>query len=578
MSKATTGARTAAVAAAGALLLAACGGSSGGSSSSGGATPSEGSKGGDLTFLTQGEQLLHLDPQRVYTGEDQAFLGATMTRTLTWYTPSADDKTAGQLLPDLATDTGKASNDNKTWAFTLKDGLKYEDGSAVTCEDVKYGVSRTFATDVITDGPTYAISYLDVPKAKDGSSVYKGPYKGDGQADYDKAVTCDGQTITFNLSKPVPDFNYTVTLQAFSPVPESADKGEKYDARPMSTGPYKIETNAQGKELKLVRNDQYSEATDTIRKAYPDTQTIKFGLTSSVLTQRLMADNAEDQAAMMFGPELDPSNLATVFNSPQYEARRFDGLTIYVRYYAINTTKVTNPLHRLALQAALPRADIKTIAGGNFAGDFATTSVSPTLASAFAPTDMYSNLDGKYDVGDNGDPEVAKTLIQESKEPMPTINFQYGKTETADKIAGAIVTAYEKAGIKIKPNPIDPGAYYGIVLDDSKAGEMMSGGWGADWANGSTVIPELFTPVGGFNLSRYDDAAFTKKVQEASVMGDLAAQGKAWAELDAQAMKAGTIMPTRYDKQQRLAGSKVGGAYLWAPFGSWGYPSLFVNQ
>ena len=54
--------------------------------------------------------------------------------------------------------------------------MTFEDGSPITCADVKYGVSRTFATDVITDGPTYAISLLDIPTDKDGNSVYKGPY------------------------------------------------------------------------------------------------------------------------------------------------------------------------------------------------------------------------------------------------------------------------------------------------------------------------------------------------------------------------------------------------------------------
>ena len=61
-------------------------------------------------------------------------------------------------------------------------------------------------------------------------------------------------------------------------------------------------------------------------------------------------------------------------------------------------------------------------------------------------------------------------------------------------------------------------------------------------------------------------------------MSDLTAQGKVWAELDAEAMKAGAAMPFLYDKEQRIIGSKVGGAFSWAPFGSWGYSALFVKQ
>lgn len=193
--KKSTGIRFGVGAASLALLLTACGGS-------GDAASGEGSKGGTLYILTEAEQILHLDPQRNYTGEDLAFASAYLNRTLTQYTLSKDNAEASKLVADAATDTGTASNEGKTWEFTLKDGMKWEDGKDVTCEDFKYGISRTFATDVITDGPAFALSMLDV-------TDYKGPYAGDaaGQASYDKAVVCEGNKITFNLSRTAFDFN-----------------------------------------------------------------------------------------------------------------------------------------------------------------------------------------------------------------------------------------------------------------------------------------------------------------------------------------------------------------------------------
>ena len=157
------------MASAGALVLAACGG--GGSSSEGPATGStEGTKGGTINALQLAEQWQHVDPQRMYTGVDIAFFTGYTTRTLTQYkfAPGPEGTT---IVPDMATDLGTASADAKSWSFTLRDGVSFETGAAVTCEDIKYGVSRTFATDIITDGPTYAISYLDIPKGEDGTSV-----------------------------------------------------------------------------------------------------------------------------------------------------------------------------------------------------------------------------------------------------------------------------------------------------------------------------------------------------------------------------------------------------------------------
>ena len=89
-----------------------------------------------------------------------------------------------------------------------------------------------------------------------------------------------------------------------------------------------------------------------------------------------------------------------------------------------------------------------------------------------------------------------------------------------------MVASLAKAGIKVKPNPIEVGQYYSIVFDPDKAGDIMWAGWGPDWPNASTVIPELFTPAGGFNLSQVDDKAYTAKVQTAKDNTDRAAQSE----------------------------------------------------
>ena len=155
--------------------------------------------GGTLYFITHAEQFDHVDPARVYTGRDIAFFNSYLFRNLVSYKPVKG--TAGSsLVPDLATNTGVPSNSAKTWKFTLRKGATWEDGSAVTCADVKYGVSRPFATDVITDGPQYLVGALDIPLAADGSSTYKGPYKKTGQDAFNKAVTCKGSTVTLETT------------------------------------------------------------------------------------------------------------------------------------------------------------------------------------------------------------------------------------------------------------------------------------------------------------------------------------------------------------------------------------------
>jgi len=590
------GLRLAAVVSVGALALAACGGgssSSGSSSASGGASAGAsgsaaaggnqtGTKGGTINVLTQEDQLLHLDPQRNYTGVDLALISGYLQRTLTAYkfAPGPEGVT---IVPDMATDLGTPTNNAKTWAFTLRDGITFEDGTAVTCADVKYGVSRTFATDVITDGPTYAISMLDIPKAEDGSSTYKGPYNTDPTNDvasFDKAVTCstDNKTITFNLVRPVGDFNYATTLLSFSPVPKASDTGEKYDDRPISTGPYKIGEYTKGQKLTFVRNDKWDPKSDDYRPAYPDQIVVSFALDPAAIDQRIIADAGDDKTAVTLAG-MQPENLATVFSGgdPRFTDRSVNAFDVYTRYLAINSQKVTDQKQRQAIAVALNRAELLQIAGGDFAGILADGAIKPNLATDYAPSGMWEDLLGQK-IPDTGDPEYAKKLIADSGKPMPTITYQYPQTPTNDKGAASIKASLEKAGMTVKLAPLEPGQYYGVVLDPTKATELMNAGWGPDWQNASTVIPELFGAKGGFNLSQVKDDAYEAKVQEAQAMTDRTAQADAWKALNKEAMQQAWIVPTRFGKQQYIWGSNVGNAYMWDPYGSLPFGVLFVKQ
>jgi len=571
------------IGAATALVLSACGGGSS-SSSAGSSTPT---KGGTIYYLTNADQFDQIDPQRVYTGEDLAFFNGTIYRTLTAYKFSADNTQGTSLVPDMATNTGTVSNGGKTWSFTLKDGVKFQDGTPVTCADVKYGVSRTFATDVITGGPTYAISYLDIPTNKDGSSAYAGPYKKTGQALYDKAVTCstDNKTITFNLKVPVPDFNYTVTLTAFAAVPQSKDTGATYGNAPQSDGPYMIQSDQTGKggKLTMVRNPNWRASTDSYRGAYPDSWVVNYGIDPKVIDQRVMQSSGNDTNAIDL--VVQPENLNVVYQNSttansQYTGRAISALDPYVRYLAINTKLIPDQKVREAIVVAMDRDALRKNAGGTFAGDFADGVIKPNEGQDYAPTNIWTSLYGQQ-IPSSGDPTLAKQLLAKAGKSNLTITYDYPQSPVADKSAAIIVASLGKAGITVKPNPIEAGQYYGVVMDPTKAHELISAGWAADWPNGSTIIPQLFAAGGGFNLSLYNDPTYNAAAKAASVNLDRAAQAKQWQQLNTQAMAQSLVVPTLFSRDQRMTGTKVdavGGEYLWPAYGSWPYAQMYVKQ
>ncbi len=532
----------------------------------------------------QAEQWNHVDPQRIYTGEDLAFFGATTMRSLTAFKVSADPVEGTTLVPDMATDLGTSTDGGRVWSFTLRPGVTWQDGSDVICEDIKYGVSRSFATDVINQGPTYAITSLDIPTVDDGSSAYKGPYSGKGQELYDEAVTCDGRTITFRLNRPVVDFNATVTF-GFGAVRQSDDTGETYGtAKPyvQSNGPYVVEsyTTGNGGTYTLVRNPNWKPESDPIRKAYPDRWQVHFGVDPKVLDERIIRSAGDDAYAIQYG-NVQPENLQVVFSNDgtptlPFQGRAINGFDPYVRYYWIDVDKVPNVKIRQAMMVALDRASIRKEFGGELSAAYADGVIKPTIGEDYAPTGIWDTYFGQS-IPPSGDPALARRLIQESGEPAPTVKFQIPETPVNQRVFKVVRESLARAGFNVELAPVCNGYGCGVIdFGPEFAGDFGTGGWGADWPNASTVIPPLFTEKGGWDWSQVDDEAFNAAVEDALSTLDRAEQAEKWQALNRRAVENAWVIPMFFGLSQTIGGTKVGPLYRWPAYGSWPYAEMFV--
>jgi peptide/nickel transport system substrate-binding protein len=563
------------------LMVSACGGAgegvSSGEEAGGRSATTEGVKeGGTLYVLTSQEGASTLDPQRVYTGAELGAWGSTFARTLTSYKPIAG-KDGTSLVADMATDLGTASEDLKTWSFTLRDGITWQDGSEVMCADIAYGVSRTFGSEVTAfDGPQYAVSYLDIPEGDyDTGSAYPGPWLAseEEQALFDEAVSCDDKTITFNLMVPVADFNFTVSLLSFAPVPKIYDTADQYALMPYSNGPFKIENYEEGRELVLVRNENWKQESDEVRNPKVDRIVWQFGLSESVIDERMLADTGDDKNAVVYGSIL-PENLQTVFTNDALKDRRTDGFDGFVTYTMLNVSSIPCLEVRQAIWLALDREALRTAAGGPFTGQFAQSFVAPLLSADYEPAKLLegTNVDGTRNT------KAAVAKMEEAKLKCPEVytkatdvglRFDHADTDTWKKLIAVWIDSLGAAGIKIVDNAIEGSKYYASINGDQ--GDLMSAGWAADWANASTVLPELFGKGGGFNYhNNEEDAAFDyfqDKVELAKLETNREAQSKIWKELNQYVIDQVWSIPGSATKVQNLVGSNVRGAYQWLPFG-----------
>jgi peptide/nickel transport system substrate-binding protein len=534
--------------------------------------------GGTLRVDLQG-WVNYLDPQLVQQALELN-LSHLVTRTLTGYRPEPG-AAGSELVPDLATDTGRPSENNTVWEFTLKDGVRWEDGEPVTCQDVKYGVERRFSP--LPDrqsGASYAIEYLKDNEAAEGAQpadgrVYQGPWvdgNNDGQGL--TSIECvDQRLIRFHLNQPRSDFNYTVSMSVFGPVRPGADDDlAGYNRDPLASGPYVVsefrtvpDDPAQNL-LVLERNPFWNAATDPFRKGYPDRIEVTQTTDIAVTTNSLVNDQGADRSRILLDWDIAPTFLQQVMTDPELSRRVASGPIGAVRYLAVNTVKIPELQCRQALAFAINKRKFRSMFGGSLLGELATSMVPPNLR-AHQDFDHY----GTQEFPD-GQPERAREILDEAEAEGITcfeepITFSFPDDAQIRRLVNTVVESYQRIGVQVSLEPIPPGSYFAELLG-ARHGEFHLSwvGWIPDWPNGSAVIPPLFDGcdpcVGTFNLSYLNDEQVNDLIDAAFEEEDLDRQYLLWGELDSRIQQLAATIPLMFNNGLRMHGSNVRGAFI----------------
>ncbi|GAA3469347.1 ABC transporter substrate-binding protein [Nonomuraea roseola] len=499
-------------------------------------------KGGTLYILSN-QDFVHLDPARNWTMRDMGFGTRLLYRTLTTYRAGS-----AEIVPDLATDLGTPSEGGKVWKFTLKVGVKYEDGTPIKAQDIKYNVERSFSPE-LPGGPNYAILYLA------GGEKYKGPLKGEHLSSIE---TPDDKTIIFKLKRPVAEFGQTVTLPTFAPVPQAQDKGVDYDSRPFSSGPYKIEKYQRKAELILVRNEHWEPATDDVRKAYPDRIVVKQTVGGGSIDTRLIADQGPDRSAVGY-VDVALASLPRVLSNPQVQKRMVSSVDGCTGLLYLNTSRAPfdNPKVRMAVQYAVDKEALQTASGGPQIAEIAGAILPPGLTGG-VKRDILR-------IPPTGDVEKAKSLLAEAG-IAGGLKIKLVTSTGGKPGAEALQTALKRVGIDMQIDLVEASAVGGITSDPTKAPDIQIGGWCPDYPSGSTFLPIIFDGrtitenSGGGNNSFFKDKEVMAKIDEINAMTDAEAANKAWLGLEDLIMSKSPAVPYQWAKQNNLFGSNVAGA------------------
>jgi peptide/nickel transport system substrate-binding protein len=325
-----------------------------------------------------------LDPANAYD-----YFGWEIIRSLgaglVDYAPGATGPS--DIIPDLAT-SWSVSSDNLQWTFTLRQGIKYDDGTVFNATHVKYTFDRAI-----------------------GMADPNGAFVGIGFGDIINNITVvDTYTVTFHLNYPYSPFlsliagqecvmvdpkyapMHGTTWNAATDVVLYTD-GNPRASNPMGLGPYTLAnwTRVAGKDtgITLVANPNYWNASAGIPKT--KNIIIRFYTSSSALT--LAIENSEIDVAFR---QISVSDINTMQSNTNLHVWQGTGafiqyLCLQERYAPFNVTDI-----RKAVGAAINRSLIvNTVFQGQAQQLFSMIPI-----GMFGHDDVFQNL---------GDPDYTRT-------------------------------------------------------------------------------------------------------------------------------------------------------------------------
>jgi peptide/nickel transport system substrate-binding protein len=371
-----------------------------------------------------------------------------------------------RMAPSLA-ESWKVSDDQRSYEFTLKSGLKFHNGDPFTAEDVKFSFER----------------------AK-GAQLHE---------KVKEVVIVDPTHVRFVLKEPWPDFmTYYGTLASAAGwiVPKNYVEKVGPDGckkHPIGLGPYKYVSNKPGLELVM-------EANETYWRKVPSVKRIVYQSIPESTTRLAALNRGEVDVAYLLEGELGK----TVQSDPQLKLAFSGGIgTYYLDFFDMWDPK--SPWHdqrvRKAASLAIDRkalSDADTLGASKPNGNVVLKSMEYALPIEADPYD----------------PAQAKKLLAEAGYPN---GFDAGDLypwppyfATGEAIGGYLGAV----GIRTRMRTMERAKFYSDLGSKKLKGLCMC--IAAAYGNASTRIAEIVPSTGNFAYGGYPevDELYNKQLTE----------------------------------------------------------------
>lgn len=394
------------------------------------------------------------------------------------------------------------SQDGLTYTITLKDGLKWSDGSPLTAHDFEFSWKRVL-------DPATESHYANQLYYVKGGQAYN---EGKGSADDVAIKAKDDKTLEVVLDKPTAYFDGLMAFYTLYPVPKAIVEANPDWAKDpktlVSNGAFQLKTWEHNAKISMDKNPNFYDA-----------ENVKIdGIDMDIIEEQNTAWQKYSSGEYNVNIDLPTEVVGQLKESESPEL--IIGKDVGTYYYNFNPEKkpLNNPKVRKALAFAIDRTIITDkIAKG---GQIPATGVVPIGILDENGKDFGADHQGlvKYD------PQEAKKLFEEglAEENMKPedveLTILYNTSEGHKAIAQAVQQMWNKElGINVGLENVE----FKVKLDREKAGQydISRAGWVGDYADPMTFM-DLWLTGGSFNDAKYSNAEYDKLVKEAMTTTD----------------------------------------------------------
>lgn len=425
-------------------------------------------------------------------------------------------------IPELA-QSYDVSADGLTYSFVLREGATFQDGSPITADDVAFSLSRAVNPATVEGnasllaGPTFLSDIAGFADVMNGQASMLSGIHVKSESELSISLTAPSATFLTRLA--------AVPAAIVSRAQVESDS--TWWARPIGSGPYKVDKWDPGNEITLTSYDDFVLGKPRIKDI-----NVRLGSRSIQSFNLYQADQIDVDSVSLYDVDrvADPNGDFTdqLVRTPQFA----------FGYIALRTdiAPLDDPKIREALQLAFPRANMASI---TFNGQ-----VDP--AYGLIPDGMLGQ-DWKHILPDM-DIEAAKAAIRESTygsaDKVPPIRLY-----TSGALASEVLRDVAQKELGLTIEVLDLEWYDFLNRLDSKQVPAFEIYWAADYPDPEAILRPLWETGWPGNYTEYSNLKVDELLTQAAGETDPDARATLYARAEQLILADNVVIPAYMDVQ-----------------------------